>query len=212
LYTHSYEFTYGEPYTQTGILAAYNLTNALKLTAGITRGWNQSTDDNNGAIDFLGQAAWTINSAWSATVNLSEGPQSTDDNHDYWTVVEGIATWQISDQLKAAADLLYADANAISQWYAIDLYGHYTLNKFVAINARGEFYHDGRGLTTGVGGADTNYTEATLGVAISPTPDVNLLQTLTIRPEVRVDLADRGVFDGSKFTQLTAAVDAYLKF
>jgi len=213
LYTHSYEFTYGEPYTQTGIMAAYNLTNALKLTAGITRGWNQSTDDNNGAIDFLGQAAWTINSAWSATVNLSEGPQSTDDNHDYWTVVEGIVTWQISDQLKAAADLLYADANAISQWYAIDLYGHYTLNKFVAINARGEFYHDGRGLTTtGISGPDTNYTEATLGVAISPTPDVNLLQTLTIRPEVRVDMADRGVFDGSKFTQFTAAVDAYLKF
>lgn len=212
LYTHSYIFSYGIPYTQTGILAAYNLTNALALTAGITRGWNQSTDDNNGAIDFLGEAAWTINSAWSATVNLSEGPESTDDNHDYWTVVEGIVTWQISDQLKVAADLLYGDANAIAQWYAAAGYAHYTLNKFAAINFRGEFYHDGRGLTTGVGGSDTNYIEGTLGVAITPTPDVNLLQTLTVRPEVRIDSADHGVFDGRKFTQLTCGVDAYLKF
>jgi len=212
LYTHSYEFSYGVPFTQTGILASYNLTSALKLTAGITRGWNQSTDDNNGAIDFLGQAAWNINSAWSATVNLSEGPQSTGDNHDYWTVVEGIVAWQVSDQLKLAGDFLYGDANAIAQWYAAAGYADYTLNKFATINLRGEFYHDGRGFTTGVGRTDTNYIEGTLGVAVTPTPDVNLLQSLTIRPEVRLDTADQGVFDGRKFTQLTMAVDAYLKF
>jgi hypothetical protein len=212
LYTHSYEFSYGVPFTQTGILASYNLTSALKLTGGITRGWNQSTDDNNGAIDFLGQAAWNINSAWSATVNLSEGPQSTGDNHDYWTVVEGIIAWQVSDQLKLAGDFLYGDANAIAQWYAAAGYADYTLNKFAAINLRGEFYHDGRGFTTGVGRTDTNYIEGTLGVAVTPTPDVNLLQSLTIRPEVRLDTADQGVFDGRKFTQLTMAVDAYLKF
>jgi hypothetical protein len=212
LYTHSYQFSYGIPYTQTGILAAYNICSALKVTAGITRGWNQSTDDNNGAIDFIGEAVWTINSAWTATVNLSEGPQSTDDNHDYWTVVEGIAAWQVSDQLKLTADLLYGDANAIAQWYGIAGYASYTLNKFAAINFRGEIYHDGRGFTTGVGGSDTNYIEGTLGVAVTPTPDVNLLQTLTIRPEIRIDSADHGVYDGRKFTQLTCAVDAYLKF
>jgi len=212
LYTHSYQFSYGIPFTQTGILAAYNLTSALKLTAGITRGWNQSTDDNNGAIDFLGEAAWTINSAWSATVNLSEGPESTGDNHDYWTVVEGIVNWNVSDQLKVAADLLYGDANAIAQWYSAAGYASYTLNKFAAINLRGEFYHDGRGFTTGVGGSDTNYFEGTVGVAVTPTPEINLLQTLTIRPEVRIDTADHGVFDGRKFTQLTCGIDAYLKF
>jgi hypothetical protein len=212
LYTHSYEFSYGVPFTQTGILAAYNICSALKVTAGITRGWNQSTDDNNGAIDFLGEAAWTINSAWTATANLSEGPQSTGDNHDYWTVVEGIVAWQVSDQLKVSADLLYGDANAIAQWYGAAAYASYTLNKFAAINFRGEFYHDGRGFTTGVGGSDTNYFEGTLGVAVTPTPDINLLQSLTIRPEVRVDTADRGVYDGRKFTQLTFGVDAYLKF
>lgn len=212
LYTHSYQFSYGTPFTQTGILAAYNLTSALKITAGFTRGWNQSTSDNNGAIDFLGEAAWTINSAWTATFNLSEGPESTGDNHDYWTVGEGIVGWQVSDQLKLTADLLYGDANAIAQWYGGAIYANYVTCKYAAINFRGEYYHDGRGFTTGVGGSDTNYFEGTLGVAITPTPDVNLLQSLTIRPEIRVDTADRGVFDGRKFTQLTMGIDAYLKF
>ncbi len=212
LYTHSYEFSYGVPFTQTGILAAYNICTELKVTAGITRGWNQSTDDNNGAIDFLGQVAWTINTAWSATFNLSVGPQSTDDNHDYWTVAEGIAAWQASDQLKFTADLLYGDASSIAQWFGIAGYASYTLNKFATINLRAEFYDDGRGFTTGVGGTDVDYFESTLGVAITPTPDVNLLQTLTIRPEIRVDTADHAVYDGHEFTQLTCAVDAYLKF
>ncbi len=114
--------------------------------------------------------------------------------------------------MKVTADLLYGDANAIAQWYGAAGYASYTLNKFAAINFRGEFYHDGRGFTTGVGGTDTNYFEGTLGVAITPTPDINLLQSLTIRPEVRVDTADQRRLDGRKFTQLTCAIDAYLKF
>lgn len=212
LYTHSYQFSYGTPFTQTGILAAYNLTNAIKVSAGITRGWDQATSDNNGAIDFIAQAEWTVSNALSATVNLSEGPELTGDNHDYWTVVEGLVGWQVSDQLKVAADLLYGDANATAQWYGIAGYVHYSLNNYVAANFRAELYHDGRGFTTGVGGTDINYIEGTLGLAITPTPNVNLLQTLTLRPEVRIDTADHAVFDGRKFTQATCAMDAYIRF
>ena len=212
LYTHSYIFSYGIPFTQTGVLAKYNLTDALSITAGFTRGWNQSTDDNNGAIDFLGELAWTVNSKLSATLNVSEGPQSTDDNSDYWTVIEALGTFKVSDQLSLTADLLYGDANAIAQWYAAAGYATYTFNKYVTGNLRAEFYHDGRGFTTGVGVTDTNYIEATVGVGITPLPDNNLASSLTVRPELRLDTADRGVYDGTKFTQLTASVDAYWKF
>ena len=99
------------------------------------------------------------------------------------------------------------------------------------VNARAEFYHDGKGHTTGIsglmgsnntpiGGRDTNYFEVTTGVSITPMPDNQWLSGLTIRPEVRIDFADRGVFDGSSSfdtpegnaTQLTCAIDAYYKF
>jgi Putative beta-barrel porin-2, OmpL-like. bbp2 len=224
LYTHSYEFSYGIPFTQTGVLGAYNITSSLALTAGITRGWNQSTDDNNGAIDFLGQLVWTVNSKLSLTANLSEGPESTDDNGDYWTVPEVIAQLQVSDQLKLAADLLYGDSTALNhfQWFGAAGYASYKVNNYATVNLRAEFYHDGRGVTTGpgvfVGGiyaTDINYAEATLGVAITPLPSNQFLSTLTIRPEIRVDTADKPVYDlfnDPQYTQLTAAVDVCWKF
>ncbi len=212
LYTHSYSFSYGVPFTQTGITGAYKFNDQFAAVAGITRGWNQLTYDNNGAIDFLGQVAWTPNSKFGVTVNLSEGPQSTGNNSDYWSVPEAIISYQVSDQLKVTADLLYGDASSISQWYGAAGYASYTLDKYAAVNLRAEFYHDGRGFTTGVGVADTNYIEGTLGVAVTPLPDMILANSLTIRPEIRLDSADRGVYDGTKFTQLTAALDAYWKF
>jgi hypothetical protein len=212
LYTHSYLFSYAIPFTQTGITATYHFNDALTLLAGITRGWNQSTSDNNGAIDFLGELTWTINSKMGLIANLSVGPQSTGNNSDYWTVVEGVYNWQLSDQMKLGVDALYGNANAIAQWYGVAGYLTYQFNKFVAANFRAEYYHDGRGFTTGVGGTDINYCEGTLGCAITPTPDVNLLQTLTIRPEVRIDAADHAVYDGTHFNETTCAVDVYLKY
>jgi hypothetical protein len=213
-YTHSYLFSYAVPLTQTGVTFGYNITQALTITAGFTRGWNQATSDNNGAIDFLGQLGWQINSAIKLTINLSEGPESTHDNHDYWTVPEAILNWQIADQLGIGIDAVYGDANAIAQWYGAAGYLMFDpfMNQFAKLNLRAEYYHDGRGFTVGTGGSDVNYFEGTLGVAITPTPNINLLQTLTFRPEIRVDLADQAVFDNAHHTQLTAAVDAYIKF
>jgi Putative beta-barrel porin-2, OmpL-like. bbp2 len=212
LYTHSYIFSYAVPFTQTGITGSYKICDTLTATAGITRGWNQSTDDNNSAIDFLGQVVWNPNSKLGVTVNFSEGPQTTGDDSDYWSVPEAIVSFQVSDQLKVALDVLYGDASSIAQWYGAAGYAYYTLDKFATLNVRAEFYHDGRGFTTGVGVTDTNYYEGTLGVAVTPLPDCMLASSLTIRPELRVDLSDRGVYDGRKFTQLTAAIDAYWKF
>ena len=73
----------------------------------------------------------------------------------------------------------------------------------MAIGTRLEYYHDGRGVTTGVGGNDVNYYETTVGVQVSPLPDSPLFQSLTLRPEVRYDASDQQVFDLARFTQVT---------
>jgi hypothetical protein len=235
LYTHSYLFSYSVPLTQTGITGAYNITDSLAVTAGITRGWNQSTSDNNGAIDFLGQVVWKPTNKLSVTVNFSEGPQNTGDCADYSTVPEAIISYQVADQLKVAADLVYGTASHYAQWYGVAGYVTYTPCKYAAINFRSEFYHDGHvdgfnssgvftgaAYTTGLPSmTDLDFFEETLGVALTPAPDVNLLQSLTIRPEIRLDIANHGVFDNTSpvpggfnghFTQLTMALDAYWKF
>ena len=213
-YTHSYIFSFGIPFTQTGILGTYNFTPNFALTAGITRGFNQSTDDNNGVPDFLGEAVLTFGNL-KITGNLAVGAEQTDDNHDYTILPEIIIQDKFSDQLNVAADLLYGDTAHFNQWAGAALYGQYIFNKVLALNARGEIYYDGHGLTTGYaffsGGGDITYLEGTLGVAITPLPDSQLFNTLTFRPEVRVDNATHANLEG-KFTQLTAAIDAYWKF
>jgi len=218
LYTHSYEFSYGIPFTQTGILASYNLTDKLALTAGFTRGWNSSTSDYNGAIDFLGEAVYTWSDKLSLTANLGIGPEYPQDNADYSVVPEVIAAYKLSDQLTVDGDVLYGFANNISQWFGIAGYAGYTFSSMISLNGRIEYYHDGHGATSGGDGSgrDVNIWEATAGVAVTPLPDNEWLRTLVIRPEVRFDWADEAMFDSfnasGKFNQFTVACDLIWSF
>jgi hypothetical protein len=213
LYTHSYIFTFGIPFTQTGILGTYNVTNNFSVSAGVTRGFNQSTLDNNDVPDFLGGAALTLGNL-KITGNLAIGAEQTDDNKDYTILPEIIISDKFSDQLTLAADLLYGDTAHFNQWAGAAGYLEYTFNKILALNVRGEVYYDGHGFTTGAifdGIDNVTYFEGTLGVALTPLPDNQWFSSLTIRPEVRVDTADHAALEGH-FTQLTAAVDAFWKF
>jgi hypothetical protein len=234
LYSHSYQFAYGEMATQTGILANYYLTadGNLQATAGCTRGWNQSTEDNNGAPDFIGQVAWKVTPKLTTTFNLSAGPQLSDSPlyHacSYWeTVPELVLNYQLSDQLLIGADIEYGyEAEPVGvghtgQWYGVAGYGSYTLCKYVKLNARAEWYEDGHGYTVGTSaltGRTFDYYEVTLGLGITPLPDTKFLSTLTIRPEVRCDWADHAVYDNNldgasgKYCEVTAAIDAFITY
>ena len=188
----------------TGFLAQYTFSDpsspdSTTLTAGITRGWNQSTYDNNGEPDGVFQLK-SKTGGFGFTANLMIGPEGIlaygpSDNGDWWVVPEIIGTWQLSDQFNLGVDLLYGDATHLTQWFSQAGYIKYQLDPHVAIGTRLEYYHDGRGVTTGVGGNDVNYYETTVGVQVSPLPDSPLFQSLTLRPEVRYDASDQQVFD-----------------
>src|SRR5205085_3196495 len=67
LYSHSYNFGFGIPFTHTGVLATYAIGDKLTVNGGFSRGWEQSTNDNNGAIDVLGGVAYTLSDEVSIT-------------------------------------------------------------------------------------------------------------------------------------------------
>src|SRR5439155_13343737 len=107
LYSHSYLFGFAIPFTNTGILGTYNFTDKISVTGGITRGWDQSTDDNNGAIDGIGQIKWTPNPKWTFYLNAITGPEQTDNNTDYRTVIDVIASFAATDNLTLAVNADY---------------------------------------------------------------------------------------------------------
>jgi hypothetical protein len=215
LYSHTYLFGDAIPFTQTGVLLTYNLTDAITVEGGITRGWGQSLRDNNGAIDFLGEVSWQVDKATKLILNVSEGPQAAKDNSDYWTVIDFIASRTMSDQLSIAFNADYGDAphalgTTSAQWYGGALYGTLTLDSHLAVTMRGEAYDDQDGFTTGL--AQRVY-EATFGVTITPFPDNAIGKNLEFRPEVRYDYSDRDFFNGgTRHDQVQCAMDAIFQF
>ncbi|MGD0767927.1 MAG: outer membrane beta-barrel protein [Tepidisphaeraceae bacterium] len=230
-YSHSYAFSYGRPYTMTGVLGKYVFSdetnsNNLAITGGVTDGWNQSLRDNSGDPNGILQVKYT-SAVFDWTANLMFGPMGVlpygpPDDARWWTIPEIIGTFKVSDQFSISGDFLYADAPgaAISgtgqvltaQWFDAALYLKYQLDPHLSLGTRVEYYHDGRGTTTGVGGSDLNYWEATVGAGVTPFPDSPWLDGLSVRPEVRFDWVDQPVLDFSKYNQLTAAIDVYFKF
>jgi hypothetical protein len=219
-YTHSYGFSFGKPFTNTGVFASYTFKdpsaeNVATLTGGISRGWNQSIYDNNGDIDGIVQLKNTLgNTTWVA--NLEVGPEGVlpygpADYAHWWVTPEGIISLNF-DPLTISTDLLYGDAPDLTQWFSAALYVQYKLDPHMLLGTRVEYYHDGRGVTTGVGGTDINYAEVTFGTTLTPFPDSPFLDTLGIRPEVRFDTANNAVFDGSKFNEVTVACDIVYKY
>jgi hypothetical protein len=224
LYTHSYLFTYAIPLTQTGLMGTYTWATGFNgqpvtLEAGITRGWNVSINkDVNGEPDFLGQLTFNFTPTLQAIATFSEGPEGFHDNSNYQTVGEFELKYTGITNVTLGMDSVYGDyphaeQPKSAQWYGAAAYASYTLNSYATVNARGEWYRDNDGFTTGV---RANYYEATLGVAITPFPNDATFSNLSIRPEARYDYADKAAFDLSassgKYSEFSGAVDAIMQF
>jgi Putative beta-barrel porin-2, OmpL-like. bbp2 len=238
-YTHSYEFTYGSPFTLTGVLGKYTFTDSANetsttITAGITRSWNQTLYNDNGDPDGLlemsvvtGDLTYGANVYFGPMGVLPYGPS---DDTDWWIIPEANVTYKATDAFTLAGDFLYGEAPHLPvpnvptsqqsgfNWFSLALYATYAFDPHVSAGLRLEYYHDGHGVTTGVGGSDVNYFEATTGLQIHPLPGDEIFGSLTFRPELRFDEADAAVFDPSpplflgKYTEVTAAIDVYWKF
>ena len=144
LYSHSYQFLYAEPGTQTGVLVTYVLSPEWTFDAGFTRGWNQSTKDANGALDFLGRVTYTPSDKTSIIFVMTEGPEfptgvghnlPKGDSSHWWTALDLVATQKITDKLSLGLGLDYVHAPQIpgltsgaKQWGGVAGYLSYALD------------------------------------------------------------------------------------
>lgn len=218
-YTHSYLFG-AIPFTQTGVMAFYSLNDQWAVAGGITRGWDQATEDVNGAPDFLGQISYTPSKRLSVLLNTSVGPQDVDDTGHYRVTVNPVVSYKLTERLTIAADGLYTydggmNAGNYGDQWGLALYAGYALSDMFTLNARIEKFHD---YSAGNFFGATNYYEITLGLTITPMPKDRIGSNLKIRPELRYDYSDyiNNVFPagaGHNFEdQWTAACDVIFTF
>ena len=88
-YSHSFTFGAALPFTLTGIYGTYQFGDQLTVDAGISRGWDQATRDNNGAIDAFGRVKYTFNDTRPASPPPSSAARSrTTTTSHYRTVID----------------------------------------------------------------------------------------------------------------------------
>jgi hypothetical protein len=202
------------PFTHTGIIGTYDLSKSVTLTLGISRGDNQSTEDNNDAIAFLGSLNWVINEQWALYVSNSTGPEQPDDESDLRTTWDATLFFNPSKELSTAANVYYVfeesaagdggDANLI----AFALLAAYQINPTFTIKGRAEWVHDDDQYRLGTVEDVFGFT---VGLTIRPFPDDDIGRNLKIRPELRWDHSPDDPFDGNS-DQFTAAVDVVFTF
>jgi len=236
----SHSFIFAEtPRTQTGLLGIYNLMvptedTSFTVTGGISRGWDQSTKDDNGSIDYVGQLKYKDADKYALALGVITGNEIPDalpgvTGQDGWrTVIDATGSYYFSDQLTLGFDGMYAwEAQAAdggfgggtAQWFGAAAYASYKISDMFTFNARGEWFDDPNGaaptqLAVGPNAFTANhFFEVTLGFKITPFTANQYLAGLTIRPEARWDYADHGAFnEGTQHDQWTAAIEAYYSF
>ncbi|HEX8911400.1 MAG TPA: outer membrane beta-barrel protein, partial [Humisphaera sp.] len=198
-YSHSFTFGAALPFTLTGAYATYTLNEQWSFDAGFSRGWDQSVDDNNGAIDVFGRVRYAVNKDLVLSLAAITGPEQDDDNRNYRTVVNLSAVWKVGDTLTLLGDAIYGQQSeptgggGDARWYGVALYAVQEITPAVSVAGRVEWYRDDGGYTTGL---DQNLFEVTVGLSIRPFANDKYLKHLKIRPEVRWDYSNKNYFDG----------------
>jgi hypothetical protein len=225
-YSRSYAFGNAAPFTFSGILANYKLTDQFNTFVGVHNGWNvfDRFTERAGLMSGFG---WTN---YDETFKLNLGMTTGDELNNAGvygtrTMYSIVAVMKLTERLDYVIqhDLGWQDdffaPDVDAEWYGINQHMYYTINPCWKLGGRFEWFRDDDGVrVTGLrpdnpvsaanGGSFVgNFYEATLGLNWIPT------NNLRVRPEVRWDWFD-GVGlpydDATKDNQFLAAVDAVL--
>ena len=75
-YSRSFLFGFAIPFTNTGLMFNYPITDALQVNLGVVNGWDNVADNNSGKT-FMGNVAWTANPHFSLALPASTERRTT---------------------------------------------------------------------------------------------------------------------------------------
>ncbi|MEK6239209.1 MAG: porin, partial [Planctomycetales bacterium] len=168
-YSHAYTMYNSEPFTHTGALATYQVSDDVTAYGGWTLGWDTGFD--NGPRDgssWLGGVSVSVSDDLTVTYISTAGNLGVrGDGYSHSLV----ADWQVSDDLNyvVQSDFVSTNAAAANDQVGINQYLFYTVSDCVAVGGRLEWWKsDG-----------TSVYGATYGINYRPAAN------LVLRPEIR---------------------------
>ena len=191
-YSHAYTKQYGEPFTHTGLLAAYNVS-PFGFQAGFTRGWD-TWEDPAGNLAFLGGVKWTCpDGCTTIAFTLHTGAEDADgDNRTAYSLVctrklNRFLTYVLQHDLGVEQNAAVKPAGLDEAvWYGLNQYLLCDVTEHIRVGLRLEWFRDednarvlGIPIATQTDGG--NYFALTAGLNWRPRPNI------TFRPEIRWD-------------------------
>jgi hypothetical protein len=194
--SHSYTMFNSEPFTHTGALANYVVSDNLSVMAGWVLGWDTGFDQLNSGNALHSGFAYNVSDDITFTYMSTYGNfgwRDGGDDNSYAHSCVLVASLTDNLQYIAQSDLLDTSNPGVSEFDTVGLnqYLLYSLNDVIGIGGRMEWWKaDG-----------VSFYEATSGL------NIKLLSNLNIRPEYRQDWAP-----GIGLDEDTFLVDGYLTY
>jgi len=149
--TIPYTYQWGEPFTHTGVLASYQLTDNLAVSSGFTRGWD-NFDRHNPNLGYLGTWSYTFadkSNLAQVIVWSNEPNQQLSFTSRYYQSL--VYTKPISEKLTYVGQSDFGTQDQAmydgrrANWYGVNQYMFYKVNDKWTWGANFEWWRDEEG-------------------------------------------------------------------
>ncbi|MDX1945759.1 MAG: outer membrane beta-barrel protein [Pirellulaceae bacterium] len=159
-----YTYQYGEPFTQTGILATQKVSDSFSFGYGITHGWDNTDNTGNPHAGGLLTGTWTIDECRSFAYVGVFGPEPNFSqvnlanngfgytNRYFQTLVY---TRKFSDDVMGVLQSDFGrqedavTAGSVASWYGINSYLYWNMTCRLQWGVNGEWFRDDGGFRVG---------------------------------------------------------------
>lgn len=198
-YSHAFTQYNSEPFTHTGVLGSYGMSDAVTVYSGWTLGWDSGFDsaanDGSAYLGGLGIGLTdNISATWMCTAGKFGGFAGATRGDGY--MQSFVVDVTLLDNLNYIFQSDYLDNDIGEEDYGVNQYLIYWLNDCVGAGTRMEWWRDGT-----AGGGNISHYEWTNGLNVRPMANLNF------RPEIRYEWSP-----GLNRDEWIGAIDTYFVF
>lgn len=155
-FSRSFLFGFAIPFTHTGGLMTYPVSDKLSVTGGVIVGWD-NVGDNNDSPSFIGNATYAAHDRVTLSANGIYGPEQTNKIGPKRGITDLVATIKATDQLTFLLNYDWGheeDALPPSKesalWQGFAAIATYAFTDRTSASVRGEWFEDHNGARTGL--------------------------------------------------------------
>jgi len=204
-YSRGLLFNYAIPFTHTGLMVGYPISDKVNTNFYVVNGWDNFDDEGSSKTLGLSVSVAPVEQ-FSAIVNLMNGREvdlQTGISSNRF-LADAVATVKPVKDLTLVVNGDYgvqsnsAPDGSDAKWYGIAAFVKYDFSDLFSATARAEYFKDDDGARTLI---------AQTAKEVTITPEFRIAKNLIVRPEYRHDWSDKEVFDsGSEKSQDTIAL------